>query len=255
MAFQDYARFYDLLNSGKDYAQEVAYLRQALVEYGTGTSTILDMGCGTGRHARELAKAGFTVHGVDRSRDMVRLATKHASGLESDVAARLSYDTDDVREYRAGRCFNAVTALFHVVSYQTTNQALMDTFLSAGANLQNGGLFLFDVWYGPAVLNQRPERRERSCEDGLIHVRRKAQPTLKANENIVEVNYEFVVTDKKSMSRRTFSETHTMRYLFTPEICSLAETAGMEVLAAEEWLTGRPPGLDTWSVFYVLRKT
>ena len=254
MVFQDYARFYDLLNSGKDYAGETAYVRQALVEYGTGISTVLDMGCGTGRHARELAKSGFTVHGVDRSPDMVCEAAEHAAGLEPEVAARLSFDTGDVREYRANRSFDAVTALFHVVSYQTTNQALTDTFRTAAAHLENGGLFLFDVWYGPAVLSQRPERRERSCEDDRIHVRRKARPILNTDENIVAVNYEFVVTDRTTMSRRTFKETHTMRYLFTPEIRHLARTSGMELLAAEEWLTGQPPGSETWSVFYVLRK-
>ena len=44
---------------------------------------------------------------------------------------------------------DAVVSLFHVVSYQTTNGRVLDMFRNARDHLEPGGLFLFDVWYGP----------------------------------------------------------------------------------------------------------
>lgn len=254
MVFQNYARFYDLLNSGKQYAAEAAYVCQVLKEHGTEISQLLDMGCGTGMHARELAELGFTVHGIDQSPDMLQLAAEQSSKLNPDIAKRLSFSKSDVREFRAGRHYDAVLALFHVLSYQSTTQALADTFRTAASHLEKGGLFLFDVWYGPAVLSQKPDHRERLYEDDFLKVLRKAHPEIQVDTNIVDVNYEFLITDKKTMLQQAFSETHTMRYLFTPEICCLAENCGMELIVTEEWLTGNPPSLETWSVFYVARK-
>nr|HMS57161.1 methyltransferase domain-containing protein [Fimbriimonadaceae bacterium] len=41
-------------------------------------SHLLDMGCGTGRHAIEFAKRGFKVTGVDLSEGMLAVARKNA---------------------------------------------------------------------------------------------------------------------------------------------------------------------------------
>ena len=39
------------------------------------------------------------------------------------------------------------------MSYQTSNDDLNATFASARANLKQGGVFIFDCWYGPALLD------------------------------------------------------------------------------------------------------
>lgn len=39
---------------------------------------VLDVGCGPGRHAHELARRGIAVHGIDISARFVELATEHA---------------------------------------------------------------------------------------------------------------------------------------------------------------------------------
>jgi len=46
-----------------------------------------------------------------------------------------------------------------------------------------------------------------------------------------------------------------MRYLFRPEVELFLQNAGMTLVAAEEWMTGRQPGYDTWGVCFVAEKT
>ena len=71
-------------------------------------SRVLDVGCGPGRHARELAKRGIVVHGIDISDDFVRIASTDAP----DGATFERLDARDVvdRNDLAGR-FDAVICL------------------------------------------------------------------------------------------------------------------------------------------------
>jgi SAM-dependent methyltransferase len=60
----------------KGTRQEIDHLVPAL-ELAPGMR-VLDVGCGPGRHAHELAQRGIEVHGIDVSHRFVELATAHA---------------------------------------------------------------------------------------------------------------------------------------------------------------------------------
>ena len=110
-----------------------------------------------------------------------------------------------------------------------------------------------DCWYGPAVLNLKPSVRVKKFENKEASVLRIAEPTLHANRNVVDVNYTLWVKNQIDDRVEIIRETHHMRYLFRPEIELLAKQADLEILETREWMTGREPGLDTWSVYFVLR--
>ncbi|MEA2495193.1 MAG: hypothetical protein QOJ29_3104 [Thermoleophilaceae bacterium] len=56
-----------------------------------GRKTIVDAGCGTGRHSAFLASSGFTVTGVDASAEMIEVARSRAPDVEFVVADILSW--------------------------------------------------------------------------------------------------------------------------------------------------------------------
>lgn len=60
----------------KGTRQEVDHIIKVL--HLTPGMRILDVGCGPGRHAYELAERGFIVHGIDISQTFVEIATKSA---------------------------------------------------------------------------------------------------------------------------------------------------------------------------------
>jgi hypothetical protein len=115
-------------------------------------------------------------------------------------------------------------------------------------------LFLFDVWYSPAVVSQKPELRVKRIQTDDLAITRIAEPFLFPNENRVDVHYTVMAQDLATGSFQSFEETHPMRHFSLPEIDFLAETTGFERLTAEEWLTGASPSEATWGVCLVLRK-
>ena len=244
--FGAYSAYYDLLYRDKDYPGEAAYVDAMIHRHAPAARRLLDLGCGTGVHAALLARSGWEVHGVDQSETMLEGALQRRAALPEEIAGRMDFTRGDVRTYRHPMPFDAVTALFHVASYQTANQDLDALFQTATENLSRGGIFFFDFWYGPAVLSQRPEVRIRRLASDTVKVVRLAEPVLHPNVNIVDVNYEIQVTDLASGERVCLQEDHRMRYLFLPEVQRLLQAHGFQ--AIEEWMTGKEPGEGSWGV-------
>ncbi len=246
--FGAYSRYYNLLYRDKDYAGEAAYVSGLIEKYRPGAKSVLDLGCGTGRHDLLLAAKGYAVTGVDQSEEMLAVARTQAAPSPAP-----SFLQGDVRTVRLGKRFDVVLSLFHVMSYQTANEDLAAACATAREHLNPGGIFLFDCWYGPAVLTDRPSVRVKRLEDEAIEVTRTAEPVMHPNDNIVDVNYRVLIRDKKSGNTDELKETHRMRYLFRPEIELFLSRAGLALVEGGEWMTGKEPGFDTWSVCFVAK--
>jgi len=254
-AFENYAAYYDLLYNDKDYARESGYVRALLTEYAIGAvGSILELGCGTGVHAELLSKMGYHVLGVDLSEAMLEEANARAakSGL---AAAKLAFTRGDARTFRSNRTFDAVVALFHVLSYQTSDHDVRSTLATAAAHLPSKGLFIFDFWYGPSVLWLRPAVRVRRFSGNGLEVTRTAEPVLHDQSNVVDVNYTVFARADGELRAEEIRETHRMRYFFLPELTQFLREGGFDLVHAEEWVTRRPPSVDTWGVCAVARKS
>lgn len=243
--FDAYSRYYDMLYQDKDYSAEVAYLDTLLQRHGVGGRELLEFGSGTGRHGRLLGESNYQVTGIERS------ATMAAQALPSSGFQCLA---GDIRTLQLGRTFDAVLALFHVLSYQVSNADVQSVFAAAAQHLRPGGLFLFDVWYSPAVYFMRPEVRVKRLVSDDIEITRLAEPMLYPNENRVDVNYTVFAREAVTGTIKTVAELHPMRHFSLPEIDLLSTAAGFQREAAEAFGTGAPPSETTWGVCFVLRK-
>lgn len=252
--FGNYARYYNLLYRDKDYGAEAKFIDKLLQTYAPSTEALLELGCGTGVHAALLASSGYEVCGVDVSQEMLAQAEARSRSLPPEIASKLCFLQGDLRTLRIERNFDAVISLFHVFSYQTTNQDLQAAFATAKAHLKPGGVLIFDCWYGPAVLSDRPVVRVKRLEDEEISVTRIAEPVMHANENLIDVNYQVFIKNKSSCAVEELSETHKMRYLFKPEIDYFLSENQFHPLAAGEWMTGNEPGVQSWGVYFVAKR-
>jgi SAM-dependent methyltransferase len=252
--FDGYARYYNLLYRDKDYKGEAQHVHQIIKKHHPYASRLMELGCGTGRHAAYLAQMGYRVYGVDQSRSMLGQAIQYADSLPPTVGSLLQFSQGDIRHVRTRKRFDAVVALFHVISYMSDAKDLDAAFATASYHLRQGGIMVFDVWYGPAVLTNQPLIRIKRMRDDHTEVWRIAEPLLHVNDNLVEVNYEILIRDRQTRQTKVIKEIHRMRYIFKPEVERLFSVCGLQLLDFFEWMTGAPPGTDTWGVCFVGRK-
>lgn len=93
---------------------EVAFLKKILDL--PRNSKILDLACGTGRHSKVLAEAGFDVTGIDISQDCIDLAKKNNS------VAGVSYHLGNMENLSAYKNkFDCVVNLFSSFGYFSTD--------------------------------------------------------------------------------------------------------------------------------------
>lgn len=243
-SFERYSSYYDLINKDKDYKSETEYLKNIIDRYENNAKTILEFGSGTGKHGLALCKQGFDVIGIEKNSIMHKTAL--SEGFPNELA--------DITNFKLEKRFDVVLAIFHVISYLVENDDVEKTFINAANHLNKNGLFIFDIWYLPAVLHQKPEIRIKKVQDDNTEIIRIATPKTHYERNVVDVNYTFLVKNKLTNQWSKFEETHSMRYFSIPEISYIAKSTGFKLVKAEEFLTGNTPSPDTWGVCFVLKK-
>lgn len=230
----------------KDYNREVNYVLDLLQRFSPNAKSILDIGCGTGKHLSILASHGYSATGVDLSHDMLNIAKNNYPDID--------FFQGDAREFQLPNKFDAIVSLFHVASYQTTNTDLKQYFTNISNHLLNDGIVIFDFWYGPGVLSDPPVTRVKRMKNNSIDVIRIAEPIMYFEENCVDVNYEILVTPIGENKLFRLNEKHTMRYLFYPELKSLLENSGIEILGHFDWLNMNSPTSKSWNSCIVGKK-
>ena len=222
--FQEYAGYYDDLYQDKDYRGECSFLEDIFATFGSKTITsLLDLGCGTGGHALLLAERGLEVTAVDLSEQMIGVAREraHERGLEVDIQQA------DIRQLELGKQFDAVISMFAVIGYQISNEDVSNTLQTARRHLDVGGIFTFDVWFGPAVLSVRPEQRFKIIRNGEEGGRiiRLAKPRLDIMGHYVQVDYTIYQIENDRIVKEV-QESHRNRFYFPKELEMLLDNCG-----------------------------
>ena len=119
--------------------------------------------------------------------------------------------------------------MFAVLSYQQEKADVLDALRIARRHVIAGGLLVFDVWYGPAVLAQQPEDRIKTLktEDGMVS--RTSSATLDTEQQLCAVNFQLQCMTGSQVLEET-RETHSIRYFFWQELALLLEVSGFRLL-------------------------
>lgn len=122
--------------------EEKADAEVRLVEeiLGTGRKTILDVGCGIGRHGVRLAQRGHTVVGIDVNREYVAVATRRAAELRVDVSFRV----EDDRQMTFSNEFDGVLSFYTTFGYHSDEENIV-VLRNIASALRAGGHFILEM--------------------------------------------------------------------------------------------------------------
>jgi ubiquinone/menaquinone biosynthesis C-methylase UbiE len=136
--FDNYARTYDKESFTQGTIGEVDFIEQEINF--DKTKKILDIGCGTGRHAIELAKRGYKVTGIDLSESQLQRASEKAKEAGVDVR----FIQSDAREINFKHEFELVIMIcegaFPLMETDEMNYKILENAANA---LKSGGRIIF----------------------------------------------------------------------------------------------------------------
>ena len=136
--FTDYANTYDKEVFTTGTIQEVDFI-ESEIEFDK-TGKILDVGCGTGRHAIELAKRGYQVTGIDLSEDQLKRAREKAEAEGVDV----TFLQKDARSFSFEEPFDTVIMICEgAFSLMETDEMNFSILQNVKYSLKEGGTFIF----------------------------------------------------------------------------------------------------------------
>ena len=227
-SYSNAAAYYDLLYSVfKDYESETTRLREIIAEACPGTARVLDVGCGTGRHAQLLRAHGFSVDGLDFEPEFVRIAQAR------NPAGR--FRVGDMRSFSVSEPYDVVVSLFGSIGYALDETGLRATVGCLAAAARAGGVVIVEPWLEPAdVTDGYVTMQSARGPDGLA-VCRMSRTLVRAGVSRLE--FEYLIGRAEGIEH--VSETHDLG-LFTKDVMIGAmEGAGLRVAHDREGLMGR----------------
>jgi SAM-dependent methyltransferase len=247
-----FAAIYDDIYRHKNYRGECDLVARLSAKYAKdNVRRLVDLGCGTGSHSLDLASRGYDVTGIDVSPAMLTEAEKKLAVAKT--AGKVWFIEGDIATIKPDGDFDAALMLFTVLGYYIENQVLVKLLTHVRKMLRPGGLLIFDIWFGPAVITHDPGQQVRRVPISEGEVLRFSSGNLDLQKQLCSIAFEFWhVVDDRILSRVV--EKHLIRYFFPREIELLLEASGFELcdmgtLNAFE----RVPGSDDRDVFCVAR--
>jgi SAM-dependent methyltransferase len=246
-----YAEFYNVIYANKPYAQEAEFVHASLQRHAHGpVQQLLELACGTGRHAAALAALGYSILATDYSADLLSVARANAT------AANVQFELQDMRALKLdGRQWDAVYCLFDSIGYVQTNAAVQQVLQNIHTALRPDGLCILEFWHAPAMLRGYEPHRQASWPlPGGGQLERSSDTRLDIERQVAEVHYTLRELAADGSLVTELEETQVNRYFLVQEMALFLESAGLTPL---EWLAAYTPApitLDTWHVMVVARK-
>ncbi len=157
--------YYHVLYDNRDEIEAQRFIERLCAHLGLAEGTrILDLACGSGRHARVLHALGFRVTGADLSRNNIQLAREHAP-------EGLTFIVHDMRDPLSDR-YDVVMNLFTSFGYFDTISDNAKALESVHNALDAEGLLVIDFMNADKVVRELKTRQELRKGEILFHIKK-----------------------------------------------------------------------------------
>ena len=135
--YKSFSYYYDEIMEVIEYDGWVDLTKKYL----TPTSKVLDLACGSGTLAVSLANSGYSVSGLDLSREIIDVAKEKA--IMNHV--NIDFKVDDMTNFKYDEKYDVITCYFDSVNFLNKDevQKMMNCVYD---NLIDGGYFIFDLF-------------------------------------------------------------------------------------------------------------
>lgn len=203
--FSKSAEYYDAIyGTFKDYATESQAIATVVRGARPGAHSVLDVGCGTGEHAKHLRHShGFAIDGLDLDPGLLAIARRKVPDAHFFEA--------DMSDFDLERRYDVVMCLFSSIGYLKTLPRITEALQCFRRHLTEGGVVIVEPWFPPGALRLGDGGVRHAEGDGL-RIERTSHISVAGNLSTLIFNYRL----EDATGVRTMEEIHELG-LFTPD--------------------------------------
>ena len=281
-AYTSFAQVYDLFMDNVPYDKWCSWICDYLRKENVEDGLILDLGCGTGKLTRLMAKEGYDMIGIDMSYDMLDIAREQEMLAQMEAMDRMEamdqmeamnqmdgrdamqeeyenyldkgreilYLQQDMREFELYGTVRAIYSSCDCINYLMEEEDVEAVFRLANNYLDPEGLFIFDV--------NTPYKYEKLLGDNTFAEDREESSFIWNNfydkeEGVNQYDLSIFVREEDGRFQR-FRETHYQRSYSLETLKTLIERSGMEFVAAFDAYSYEPVREDSEKITIVARE-
>lgn len=234
--------YFEIEKPGRKLDEEVNFVSEVFKRH--KIQTVLDVGCGTGEHVKDLQSIGYKISGIDSSPKMVETAKKRFPHCK--------FDTGFMEEYKATTAVDSIICLFGTFNYLTSNEAIKKFFLISHKNLKTAGILILDIWNAEPIkkIKRKPLGLVANIRVGNTSIRRNRGFRLTRADDLtmVEVNYVY------NLDQTDIKDKHIMRVFNPQEIEKWTKEYKFEILNQFGGFNGEKFRKFGGRILYVLKK-
>ena len=234
-------KFGPLMFGNEQFSEAAGQVPALLARIGLEHGTVLDLGCGPGRHALPLARAGLEVTAVDTSEFLLEDLRRRAAA----ASLKLDICRADMREFVRPDAFDAVFVMWTSFGYFEEEGDHARVLHNIVESLKPGGVLVLDLPGLETLCRTLEPVHLTEHADGSLLVER---PVLVDHNTRLE--NEWILIQGEHAERAMFSH----RVWSAGEIARLVESAGLELDAIDGDLEGTPYDFESGRMYVFARK-
>lgn len=236
------AAYYDILTSNISYSDRCKYFDGIIRRYGgKSKGVLLDLGCGTGTLCEEFSKCGYDVIGLDASVEMLSVAS---SKKQNDIL----YICQDMRDISLYNNVDIVVCALDGINHLLTENDVKKCFDSVYENINDEGLFIFDV---NTIYKHQNIMANNSFVYDFDNIYCVWSSTF-CEDNIVNIDIDLFSGDGKLYSRS--GESFSERAYNIEVLDELLKNAGFTVLNHYDWDSDSKPHEKSEKIIFIAKK-
>jgi SAM-dependent methyltransferase len=220
---------------------------------------VLELGCGTGRVSRAIARSEIDVVGVDASASMLEIFQRHLKEEDAKIADRIELREGDLRSIDFGRTFPLVILPFRVLQHMYTMEDQMKGFATIARHMDDQSTAIFDVFFPRfeqvyGRIGEADDNTEWALGDGKRIVRTFVKDRIDKIEQSFEGRFIYRTYRDDNLVKE---ETTTLKMVcYTPpQLRLLCAMNGLEAIETFGSFARTPLDNDASDIIFKVRKT
>ena len=191
--FEDWfnSEYYHLLYQNRSQNEADLFIKNIVQKLKLGPeATVLDLGCGKGRHALKMSSFFNSVHGLDLSKNNIKIAN-------STKKDNMKFFIGDMRNFYHTTKYDYVFNLFTSFGYFNTTEENLDVLKCIHRQLKKNGHLLVDFLNPDVIRNDKFNSEEKKINDVHFNIEKSISGNFILKKiKIIDGNKQFHFNEK-----------------------------------------------------------